>query len=245
MNTEPSSTYAVPAVPWGIRELIYAALFALVGIIALNVGVLIFSFITGAPLRLAGETLIVFLLAQSAIFIGAAWWFGLARYRVGWSALGWRRFDAPIGCATSAGALIVSYAINFCYAIFVVSLGIRFSTQDIMSRLDLAGPGVVAAFLIVAALVPVVEETFFRGFVYSGLRGRFGARSALILSTLIFALLHFSLDRLIPILVLGGVLAWLYERTGSLVPGVILHGTNNAFALAAYLLAKAMGLPLP
>jgi membrane protease YdiL (CAAX protease family) len=103
----------------------------------------------------------------------------------------------------------------------------------------------VVTFLIVAGLVPVVEETFFRGFVYGGLRGRMGTRWAMFLGALVFALLHFSLDRLIPILVLGWALAWLYERTGSLVPGVILHAANNAFALAVYWMAKSFGVPLP
>lgn len=245
MNTESSPASTIQSVPWGIRELIYAALFAVGGIVALNLLVLAASFILQIPIKLDGVWLGIFLIAQSAIFIGAVWWFGIARFHIGWDALGWRRFNALIGCATSAGALIVSYGVNFCYAIFMLALGIKLSPQDVMLRFDTTGFGVVISFALAAGLVPVVEETFFRGFVYAGLRGRLGARYAMILSAIIFAVLHFSLDRLLPIIALGWVLAWLYERTGSIVPGVILHATNNAIALTVYLLAKSLGVPLP
>lgn len=245
MNLDFFSAREMPLARWGMREIIYAGLLALGGIVLLNLGALGLGFLTGAPLRLTGGMLNVFLLAQSAIFMGAVWLFGMRRYRVGWDALGWRRFDMPLGCALSAGALVASYAVNVCYAVFVISLGVKLSPQEVMLRLDVTGWGAVVAFLIVAGLVPVVEETFFRGFVYGGLRGRMSTRWAMFLGALVFALLHFSLDRLIPILVLGWALAWLYERTGSLVPGVILHAANNAFALAVYWMAKSFGVPLP
>lgn len=243
MNTESPSS-AAPLAPWGVRELVYAALFVVGGIVSLNLLVLAVNLVLHIPIKLDGTWLGVFLLAQSVIFLGAVWLFGIARYHVGWDALGWRRF-APIGCAMSAGALIVSYLVNFCYAMVMLALGIKLSPQDVLLRFDTTGFGIILSFLLAAGLVPIVEETFFRGFVYNGLRGRVGARYAMLISALVFAALHFSLDRLLPIVFLGLILAWLYERTGSLVPGVILHATNNALALAVYLIAKSLGVPIP
>jgi uncharacterized protein len=228
--------------PWGVRDAVWGLVFVIVAILGLNAVVIAASLVLRVPIKLDNELLGVFLLAQSSIFLMAAWLFGMARHQVGWSALGWRGF-APMGCAFSAGGLIAAYGINIFYAMFALALGMKFSPQDILTRLDLEGNNLIFAFALAAGLVPMVEETFFRGFLYGGLRGRFGARGAMLISAIVFTALHLTLDRFIPILVLGLILAWLYERTGSIVPGIFLHATNNAVALAAYLVVKNLNLP--
>jgi membrane protease YdiL (CAAX protease family) len=57
-----------------------------------------------------------------------------------------------------------------------------------------------------------------------------------------FTALHFTLELFLPIFVLGLFLAWLYEYTGSLYPGILLHAANNALALIAFLVLQAAGL---
>lgn len=91
--------------------------------------------------------------------------------------------------------------------------------------------GVVAFALLVAVLVPVAEETFFRGFVYPPLRRRYGARLATLLSAAFFAAVHLQVVNFLPILLLGVVLAAVYERTGSLLPAMVIHAANNLVAL--------------
>jgi uncharacterized protein len=66
----------------------------------------------------------------------------------------------------------------------------------------------------------------------------------MIISTLFFTALHFTLDQFIPIFILGVFLAWLYEYTGSLYPGIFLHIANNAISLIILALARAYNLPL-
>jgi len=77
------------------------------------------------------------------------------------------------------------------------------------------------------------------------LRARWGATGAMLISTLFFTALHFSIDAFIPILVLGLFLAWLYEKTGSLIPGIILHAANNGVAVIALFIVQALGIQLP
>ena len=81
--------------------------------------------------------------------------------------------------------------------------------------------------LFVAVLGPIIEEIFFRGFAYKAFRVRWGVRGALMGSALIFSALHMNLIAFLPIFVLGILLAYLYEKTGSLVPSMAVHVTHN------------------
>ncbi len=86
---------------------------------------------------------------------------------------------------------------------------------------------------MVAAAVsaPVVEEIFFRGLLYRSLRNRLGVARAALLAGALFGLVHITGYPLItlPIKAGFGVLACLlYERTGSLLPGIALHSFIDA-----------------
>lgn len=83
-------------------------------------------------------------------------------------------------------------------------------------------------FLMAAVLAPIVEETMFRGLLYSALRRRFGVGGAAALSAAVFAAVHPTLPGgFLPIWCLGVALALVYERRGSLLPGMVLHGIHN------------------
>lgn len=91
--------------------------------------------------------------------------------------------------------------------------------------------------LIVAAcvVVPVLEETVFRGILYRALRRQWSFAPAALASGAVFALAHLTWVGLAPYLLLGAVFAYLYERSGSLVAPWAAHGAFNAFNLAILL----------
>jgi membrane protease YdiL (CAAX protease family) len=114
-----------------------------------------------------------------------------------------------------------------------------------------------ALFLLGAAVAaPVGEEVLFRGYVFSTLRRIWGGRpwgraAAYGLSALLFALAH-SLAAtqgivalLVPAFVMGLLLAWGRERSGSILPSVVAHGINNGLALVALLACINGALPCP
>jgi ABC-2 type transport system permease protein/sodium transport system permease protein len=81
-------------------------------------------------------------------------------------------------------------------------------------------------------LVPaVLEELFFRGYLFSALRAHARPATAIFASALLFGLFHivFAFDRLLPSTLLGVVLGWVCWKTGSVVPGMVLHAFNNSF----------------
>ncbi len=86
----------------------------------------------------------------------------------------------------------------------------------------------VLIFALAAVVAPIVEETMFRGLLYSALRARFGIGGAAMLSAAAFSLVHPTLPGgFLTIWAIGIALALVYERRGSLVPGIILHGIHN------------------
>lgn len=83
-----------------------------------------------------------------------------------------------------------------------------------------------------AEVAPLVEEIFFRGFLFQGFRQKYGWVNGMLLSSAIFAAAHLNLVVLIPTFILGSLLAYLYHRSNSIWPGVIVHFLVNTFALS-------------
>jgi ABC-2 type transport system permease protein/sodium transport system permease protein len=87
----------------------------------------------------------------------------------------------------------------------------------------------------VAALVgmAVVEELFFRGYLFSALRTWTNARTTLLVSALLFGLFHLiapsprPAERFLVTTLLGLLLGWVCWRTGSIFPGMLLHVCHN------------------
>ncbi len=236
------TTPPLPA-PWGWREVILGIVVAAAGILALNLILVAINFAVGGGLAKNGNVLTVFVAIQDLIVVGAAALFSVVRYRVGWDRLGWRAFNTPIGCGLSAALLMASYAVRIVYGSIAFAFGYHPALQDVLTRLGTTGIGFILTLIAAAVIAPIAEETFFRGFMYGGLRGRIGTVGAMLVSTLFFTALHLSIDQFIPIFFLGLFLAWLYEKTGSLYPGIILHASNNAISLVLLAIAKAMGVP--
>lgn len=89
--------------------------------------------------------------------------------------------------------------------------------------------------LLIAIAAPISEEIFFRGMLFGGLRRRMPSLLAALVSAVVFGGLHAftGISAVPPLIAFGFILALLYEKTGSIVPGILLHALNNSVALAA------------
>ena len=90
---------------------------------------------------------------------------------------------------------------------------------------------------------PIAEELFFRGLIYRWLRHRVGIGPGLLASAFLFALLHTDLIAFVPILALGLLFGWVYERTGSLAAPVAVHIFHNGAMLYLASLVKLISSP--
>ena len=86
---------------------------------------------------------------------------------------------------------------------------------------------------VVAVLGPVAEEIVFRGVAYPALRRRWGIRWGVSGSAALFAAMHADPVAFGPVFVLGVLLCWLYEQTGSLIPSMTVHIVHNSVMLVA------------
>jgi membrane protease YdiL (CAAX protease family) len=87
----------------------------------------------------------------------------------------------------------------------------------------------VATGVVLAAAV--AEEFLFRGFLQGSLENRYGRWRGILLTSLLFALLH-DPWRFVPIFFIGGLLGYVVSRSGSVYYGVIAHAVTNATSVA-------------
>jgi sodium transport system permease protein len=88
------------------------------------------------------------------------------------------------------------------------------------------------AFVVVLALVLAAgKEIAFRGFIFAGLLKRMRPWPAILVSSFLFAAYHMNVFLLPPLFLLGIALGVLALRSGSLLPGIILHGAGNALLI--------------
>ena len=92
--------------------------------------------------------------------------------------------------------------------------------------------------IAVVIMAPIVEELLFRGAIQGHLLRKWKhPAGAIVLSSLIFGVVHGNWVQAPFAFVTGLALGWMYYRTGSLLPGILMHFVNNSAAVASFLLA--------
>lgn len=94
--------------------------------------------------------------------------------------------------------------------------------------------------LFAAIAGPLVEELFFRGFLYNACKKYMSKVFAMVITAALFAGLHAHPVGFLPIMALGVLLAYLYEKTGTLVSSITVHIIHNLTMVGFVFLAKSM-----
>jgi membrane protease YdiL (CAAX protease family) len=138
--------------------------------------------------------------------------------------LGFRRFKG-----SAFGWMALAFVLYLAFTVFYSLVITEPKQKDIAESF---GPTAIQVLLIVVA-APIAEETCFRGMLFGGLREKLPRLGAALITGLIFGGLHAltGVTAVPPLIVFGFLLALLYERTGSIVPGILLHMLNNTIAL--------------
>lgn len=164
----------------------------------------------------------------------------LRRRGLGWSDVGLRRPDrSPLHLLWQIPAVLFAGVVASMLVLVPLGAGTgEESGDDVIADLTVGGPVIaVLGLLSVAVLVPVAEEVVFRGIVLPALRARFRAVAGVLLAGAAFAVVHMAPPALPYLLIVGIALCAMAEWYRSVVPGIVLHGVNNAIVVVSVLSA--------
>lgn len=205
---------------------------AMVGFIAVFVGVTILGGIVLALISGEPDRTLVSLVPQGLVFIGVPLVIASWRTRSHpWRAVGFLPFKGT-------DLWLVAVAMGVQIGVTVL-FGLLFFTPEQDTLVDDVNfnettvAALAAIFLIVIA-APITEETLFRGLFFGALRTRAPFWVAAGASGLLFGAVHLTTGDVAVaglLTLFGVILAWLYEQTGSLGPPILLHMANNAIAI--------------
>lgn len=85
--------------------------------------------------------------------------------------------------------------------------------------------------LCIAVIGPVFEELFFRGAIARSLLADYSPTKAIVLSALIFGVVHMNPIQIVSAFLIGLLLGWMYYKTASLIPCILIHVLNNSLSV--------------
>ena len=253
LEAQPDDSDRLTDVPWTIADMALAAAVAVGVFVVIVIAIVIGTILIVGPdtlsqlptsdmadimaaLRSEGVLNAWMGLLLAAMIVGeagmpfGAWLFGMRKYRRGWQSLGYRNFKLWRGLALSAAVVAVGILISYLYELLLGGAEIQ-ASNDMYAALTDSGFGMATLAVTAVIVAPLAEETFFRGFLFAGISKRWGYSWGVIVSGALFAVAHFGSGGLVPIFILGMLLAWLYKRTGSLWPCILAHFAYNSLAL--------------
>jgi membrane protease YdiL (CAAX protease family) len=232
-------------VSWNWRDVLLAVVIAAAPIAVLTVlGTLSGSGSGASAKPTAGFALaaIVSTVLVDGWLVFWAWFFSLRKYRLPLASFGFRGFEERSSWGV-AGAVIVGGVLatiilgdisDFVYRHVVGPV----PQENVVTIFPHTSAGLVLFVVLAVLIAPVLEETFFRGFVFQGLASSWGPIAGALLSALVFAAWHQQLSVLIPIFGLGVLLAAAFYWTRSIYANMTMHAVFNALGIVAWWFIK-------
>jgi len=237
-ETEPPAAAPDDRIAWGPREIAQALGIVVAGLIFLTGAAALVAAVAGLTFtdsQVLGVSLVATLFLDLGLF-GLAAIFSVGKYRLRWSALGFRPLVLDRAWVIAA-TVVGMFAVVVVYTVIVQLIG----AEDLLPQSTLEGDVfdnralVVMAGILAVLAAPVAEETFFRGFLFGGLVKRLGIFGAALASGFLFSLAHAQPTTLIPFTFVGMVLAWSYVYTGSLWTNIGAHLVFNLISFSVSL----------
>jgi hypothetical protein len=228
------------AAPWTIRDMLTSIGIVIVGMLAALVPSAVLAAalaedtndIESDPEALTVVLSVSFIL--ELLLLGTAVHFSVRKYGAPWRALGLRWPDRA-GWWLPGALVMAGLGIVYVYFATLSAFGVEPEADIPEEAFDNLGPLIVLAVLSLA-FAPLMEEVFFRGFIFGGLRARWGVRWAALGSGFLFALAHIgnpgTFYILPPITLVGALFAWGYVYSGSIMPPVAAHFLFNLFSFS-------------
>lgn len=85
----------------------------------------------------------------------------------------------------------------------------------------------LSTFILMVIAAPVLEELIFRGIILDGLLRRHSPKTSILISSLLFAIVHLNPWQFVTGFMMGVFIGWVYYRTKSLLAAIIIHASAN------------------
>lgn len=128
------------------------------------------------------------------------------------------------GCSVLFFLLLDKFLDPFFDSVFIASADEYKKTIVLLRQFPIAN------FIRVCLLAPVVEEILIRGCILNSLQNKYGIIFALLISSFLFAVLHFNFVQTLSALICGLMLGLLYINTGSLFSCILAHSLYNTIS---------------
>lgn len=155
------------------------------------------------------------------IFMGVYLWCG--RYLTGD-----KRMYSPVSLPYLGWSLAIGAASIFLID-FLMSY-LTFLPDRMKNTFDLLQSGWLG-IACVAVLGPVLEELLFRGAITKLLLQRYAPAKAILISGLLFGVFHLNPVQVVAACLSGFLFAWIYYKSKSLIPGILIHILNNGLSV--------------
>lgn len=90
------------------------------------------------------------------------------------------------------------------------------------------------AFLSICIIAPITEEVIYRGIFLQRMKAKYGAKKALVFSSILFGIIHLNILQGINAFIIGFLLGAAYLITKNLLVPIIIHAFNNFIAFLLY-----------
>ncbi len=90
----------------------------------------------------------------------------------------------------------------------------------------------IYGYLTIGLAAPILEELIFRGIILKAFLKKYEPLKAIMWSAIIFGIAHMNPWQFIPAWLIGIFIGWIYWKTQSIWPGIIIHFINNSFSFA-------------
>lgn len=105
--------------------------------------------------------------------------------------------------------------------------------------LEFANPNSVFSFITIVIAAPVIEELIFRGIILNGLLRKYSPVKSIVISSVLFGIVHLNPWQFIGAFIIGLVSGWVYYRTRKLTLSIMIHFVNNLIAFVGMCFSDA------
>ena len=152
----------------------------------------------------------------------------------------WRAAFGPIGqpwfrlwlepALFGVGFILPAFGLHYISQTVLTQLGHEPVVQQAVQMVMATEHPVEVGLQIISVVImaPIAEELLFRGILFNTIKHAGYPLAGMFASAALFALVHGSMALMLPLFVMGFALAWVYEKSESIIAPIVMHATFNA-----------------